>query len=222
MSMSWITNKPVFVCFTVYAVTFALLGQNALRRYGKKNSGGSPRWRNALGLLPQVVVMPSLLLWSVASPTWASVAERTFVYIFASLLIFDFFTLQLNATMVMHHSVCLGGHAYALANAPEAFWYYFAAVAALEAGSGTSCVWWLAGDIMGGRTPPSLDTLYKAGMSLSNAVCVWCLVNWSLTAASLGTAARLLPIPITAALIHGRQAEMMGIMKHGRSASTTG
>ena len=205
----------------IYAITFALLGQFALRRYGSKNSGGSPRWRNALGLLPQVIVMPSLLSWSLASSTWAPVAERTFVYIFPSLLIFDFLALQLNTTMVLHHSVCLLGHIYAFLNAPEAFWYYFAAVVLLEAGSGTSCIWWLIGDILG-SPPPSCSTLYKVGMSLSNAMCVWCLANWSLAAGSLGLAGRIMPIPITAVLIHGRQTEMMGIMKHGRGACTTG
>ena len=154
-------------------------------------------------------------------PSWTDVFERTFVYVFASLLIFDFLALQLNATMVAHHGVCLAGHAYAFWSAPEAFWYYFAAVAVLEAGSGTSCIWWLVGDICE-KPPPFLDTLYARGMSLSNALCVYCMLTWSATATSLGLIGRTVPIALTAGLLYGRQAEMLNLMRHGRSACTTG
>ena len=217
-----ITNKPVATAFAIYAISFAILGQFALKRYGAANSGGSPRWRNALGLLPQVIVLPSLVFASLFVPSWAAVFERTFVYVFASLLIFDFFTLELNSTMVAHHAVCLGGHAFAFCSAPEAFWYYFAAVAALEAGSGTCCFWWLVGDIYPTKPHEFCDMLYKAGMSFSNAVCVYCLLAWSTTATSLGLLGRCVPIFITAGLIYGRQAEMMNVMKNGRGAATTG
>lgn len=208
--------------FAIYCSIFACALLVTVKRFGSENSGGSPRWRNALGLLPQVVVMPGLLAASVVLPSWAAIAERTFVYVFASLLIFDFFALKLNGTMVAHHGVCLAGHAYAVWSAPEVFWYYFAAVAALEAGSGTSCIWWLVGDLYPSKPQPICDALYARGMSLSNALCVCCLLTWSAKATSLGLVGRTAPVLITGVLIYMRQIEMSNIMQRGRAACSTG
>lgn len=206
------------VALTVgYLITFMAVAQLARTRVGSANMGGSPQWRNALGLLPQLIVLPTLLLASL-HPPWTLTAQQVFINVFAGLLVFDFAVLKLNLLMVLHHGTCLLGHAYAIKLAPEAFPCYFAAVAALEAGSGCSCAWWLWGD----QQPQFCTAAYKAGMTLSNMLATAGLLAWSKNASSLPLAGRVGPILITAALIYFRQAEMDALLKYGRGACKTG
>ena len=200
-----------------YVIAFTFAHRWTVKRFGCVSVGGSPRWRNALGLLPQLVVLPFLLLLSVAAPSVALACERAFVIVFASILLFDFAVLELAPMLQLHHATCLVGHGFALWRAPEAFADYHAAVVALEVGSGLSSVWWLWGEVTSFPTP-----LYAVGMTASNGAAAWAALTWSMQAASLPVAARAVPLIITAALIYLRQVEMHNLLRYGRSACTTG
>ena len=167
--------------------------------------------------MPQVVVMPSLLLAGWVHPPWSLTAQSVFVNVFPSLLLIDFATMKLNIMVAAHHAVCLCGHTFAVLTAPESFWFYFAGVVALEAGSGTACAWWLFGE-----TRPKLSMTYALGMTASNVLAAAAQLIWSLSATSLSLPLRVVPTLVTAVLIYFRQIEMQNLMRGGRAASGTG
>mmetsp|Transcript_52111 Transcript_52111/g.111467 ORF Transcript_52111/g.111467 Transcript_52111/m.111467 type:complete len:222 (-) Transcript_52111:187-852(-) len=211
-------RQPVPLFTAAYAIGFMAAYRHARRTFGSANNGGSPRWRNALGPLPQTVVLPLLLLARFALPSTASEAvDKCFIGVFASLMLFDFVMLELNPMMIAHHGTCLAGHTFAILTAPEAFVSYFASVVALEVGSGFSCWWWLWGD-----TNPALTPLYAYGMTVSNCFAFAGLLNWSYSASSLRAAARYGPIAITSILVYMRQLEMHNVVSHGRDKASTG
>jgi len=184
---------------------------------GTKLDGGSPRWRNFLGLLPQVCVMPSLWVASVLVPGSASVFAAVFANVFGSMLLFDLCAIKYNAMMLAHHWLCLAGHCFAMSVAPEAFGRYFGAVVALELGSATSCSWWM----WGGEWPRALDALYGGGMTLSNGLGAAQLLRWAHGATSLPLLARCAPVPIVATLLFFRQKEMLSLLRFGRAVCST-
>jgi hypothetical protein len=94
-------RQPVPLFTAAYAVAFAACYRHAWRTFGCANSGGSPRWRNALGQLPQTIVLPTLLLARAAVPSASAVIDTCFSRVFASLMLFDLSVLRLNATMLV-------------------------------------------------------------------------------------------------------------------------
>lgn len=201
----------------VYGIAFLRAYRRAASEHGSADLGGTPRWRAALGVLPQIVSMPALLCARLALPAWASpTCDHCFVHVFASLLIFDLAVIELNHMLLLHHGVCLAGHAFAIGTAPEAFVYYHAGVVALEAGSGISSVWWLWGENAHWPTP-----LYQFGMSASNAIAGLAALGWSVAAASLPVVGRATPVLIIAALLYMRQLEMHNLTHYGRAMAST-
>lgn len=161
-SLSPLRAPPALLFTACYAVAVTVGYRRTVAIFGRENSGGSPRWRNALGTLTQWVTMPSLLLSRLLlapAQTYEPIVDSCFVNVFASFMLFDFAVLDLNPMMIAHHGTCLLGHLYAACTAPEAFVHYFTSVVALELGSGCSCVWWLWGELKG-RYPRMLTPLY--------------------------------------------------------------
>lgn len=219
-ALSSILQEPTLAFSSAYALTFTCGYRYAVRKFGSVLQGGTPRWRNILGLLPQLVVMPSVLVVRAAVPSAAAACDAIFARVFGSLIIFDFAAYRLGKTMVMHHAVCLAGHALAISTAPAAFGFYHAAVVALEVGSGTSCMWWAWGETALRRSAPSL---YAIGMSTSNALAAVALLGWSAAARpSLSPAVRAVPALITAYLVYLRQVEMQNLLRYGKDSSSTG
>ena len=151
------------------ALTYAI-AQEALRLVfaalvGWDDTGGTPRWRCYMQMLPHVAVLPLIVTCAVREDPSRSLRrrgercadvgfglpERAFAYIFGYALLADFvYALAWPAVVIMsplvavHHAACLIGHAYAAAASAAAFPSYMAAVAALELGSAASNVFVLA------------------------------------------------------------------------------
>lgn len=208
-----ITARPVAVLSSLYAVAFACVRSYAFKAFGHELQGTTPAWRNCLGLLPQVCVLPPLWLWSTLMPAHAATAEGVFINVFGSIMVFDLCAMRLSGLMLAHHLVCLGGHAYAVRFAPEAFWAYFASVVALEFGSAASCQWWLFRK----QRPRSSNMVYAVGHTLSNVLATIALLMWARDATTLNMVARAAPVPLTSILIYYRQKEMHALVLHGKS-----
>lgn len=213
-----VNDLTVRMATAAYAVAYAAGFKYAVVKMGHENSGGSPKWRNYLGLMPQVLLMPGCLLAAMLMPTHGATLEKIFVNIFAGLIIFDLAAIRYNAMMLAHHITCLLGHIFAVSFAPEAFSSYFASVVALEAGSATSCSWWLWGD----KRPRALAALYAVGMTISNMLATVALLFWAHRATTLPMAVRSVPVVITSVLMYFRQAEMHALVRGGRDNSSTG
>ena len=139
-SLSPLRAPPALLFTACYAVAVTVGYRRTVAIFGRENSGGSPRWRNALGTLTQWVTMPSLLLSRLLlapAQTYEPIVDSCFVNVFASFMLFDFAVLDLNGMMIAHHGTCLLGHLYAACTAPEAFVHYFTSVVALELLEGT-------------------------------------------------------------------------------------
>lgn len=201
-------DQPVVAATTIYAIAFEAVRRRSIAVYGHQNLGGTPRWRSVLGILPQAVVMPGLFLMSLR-PGDEAWTRQVFINVFASLLLFDFAAMKLNGMMILHHGTCLLGHAYATLTAPEAFTSYFASVVALEAGSSTSCAWWIWGEK---RLPKTMTAMYTIGMTASNVLAALALGRWCQHATSLPVVARGAPVLITSVLIFVRQKEMVSVL----------
>jgi len=216
---SLVAEQPAAFTTAIYCVAFEVARRRAVAALGSENLGGTPKWRSVVGLIPQAVVMPSLLIASWLVPTARDWAQQMFINVFGALLLFDFAALSLNPMMIAHHGTCLAGHVYAALTAPEAFGFYFASVVALEAGSATSCAWWVWGEE---RFPRALTAAYVVGMTISNLLAIWALLRWYGHATSLPLIGRGAPVLITAVLVYFRQAEMHHVVYRGRGASSTG
>ena len=144
-------------------LSYAVLQEGARlvlsRLVGWEDTGGTPRWRCYMQMLPHLVVLPLCVACSVTSDPTRSLRrrgercadggfglpERVFAYVFGYALLADFayalaWPAILSPLVAAHHAACLLGHAYAAAASAAAFPSYMATVVALELGSATSNV----------------------------------------------------------------------------------
>ena len=184
--------------------------------FGSRNEGGTPRWFNVLNLIPQMIVMPVLLLCSKVNAELSESCQRLFFAIFAHKILTDFSSVSLSKAMFIHHTTCLMGHMYAFVVAPEASDDYHMAVTVFEVGSGACNIWWSWRHIH----PPVIDCLYAGMMTISNIIGYAACMSWALHAVSLHLASRALSVSIVLCLIHWRQKEMRAVL-HDRNAYTT-
>ena len=179
---------------------------------GWEDTGGTPRWRCYMQMLPHVLVLPLCVVCAVRSDPTRSLRrrgercadvglglpERTFGYIFGYALLADFayalaWPAILSRLVTAHHVVCLLGHAYTVTATASAFPTYMAAVSALELGSASSNLFVLAL----AHAPRTAAYVYAAVMTASNLASIALLVLWVRRARPLGRVARGLPAFIT-------------------------
>ena len=202
--------------------------------YGTDNCGGTPCWRAALVLLPQLAILPvataiaarehkSLRQWCTDCETnGLRTAARVSVFVFYAFLLVDllyaYFIRQtyadgtpvvvLRKLMIDHHVVCLLGHLYATSLCPKVSRPCFVfAITCLEFGSGMSNVFWL----LKPTAHAGLGALaYLVGMTISNVTTTILTWFWNVRAREGG--AHLLrrwpPMCVWFFLIYLRQKEV--------------
>ena len=212
------------------AASFAI--QEALRRplfniFGEDDCGGTPRWRSALVLFPQVISMGSTCAYAAHSVGWSmqrwaddcamnglSAAARGSIYCFYAYLLSDLLywwfmpppPLMMRDLMVIHHVVCILGTIYATDFCPRvALPSFVVSIVCLEFGSAFSNAYHLFRDSPG--IVEYFKPTYFVGMCCSNAACCVWLYQWHIRSRSAGlsTIRRWVPILITLVLVGMRQ-----------------
>ena len=89
----------------------------------------------------------------------------SFLFIFASIMLLDFITIEMSRLIVIHHLVCLLGHSLAAFAFPEGFPWYFAGAVSFEIGTG---FWNLNDAIAWKYGKNNFDYLNVVIMTLSN------------------------------------------------------
>jgi len=176
------------------------LASGALLARANEPASGAPRWRAALGFYLQCSLGGLFVLFHAAGRARSSaLVGQLFILIFGGFLLYDFVVLDIRPALAVHHVVCLLGHAYVVVfvgSRDAAFYWYFAGVVALEAGSAACNAWCL--------WPSHSLPIYVVGMTASNAASIACVRRWALgTAAS--RRARVISVTVTVLLICVRQ-----------------
>ena len=170
------------VLILVWLLVHLAAYQSWSRVLGSAIIGGAPRWRSAVGLITQVIILPVLKIASMRDDMHACSAPcfshddvnatgNAFAVIFPLLMLLDFFLCQLSPLIMAHHLVCILGHLYACTAAQRAFPAYFGGVVALELGSAANGLYCLLPNTFRARHLLVL-------MTLSNLAALGCVSLW--------------------------------------------
>lgn len=167
-------------------------------------ASGAPRWRAVIGLFFQATIFSLFAIFTArgsggAPSRLGAVAGELFLLVFAAFMLYDFAVLDMRPVLQAHHYACLVCHAYAasLGTRDAAFRWYFAGVAALEAGSAACNLWCLY--------PADALWFYVVGMTVSNFASVDCVRRWAKSTTVASRTGRVLSVTVLVVLAAIRQ-----------------
>jgi hypothetical protein len=214
-----------------YGVLQETLRRPALDVFGTGDCGGTPCWRAGLVFLPQVLIMPTLIIvahsrhrslkdWCAAcAAKGLDAVGQGLVAIFYAFLLMDVLyhalmqpVVVLRPLMILHHIVCLAGHFYATRFCPrESMPCYLTAIGVLEVGSAACNAFhmWKHSYVQ------LVSIVYLVVMCASNAWGLWLARTWNARAREGGATAyrRWLPMAIWFTLIFLRQKELYRLVR---------
>jgi len=162
-----LTGEIWGACWLAGQLVISFLGAKI---FGSVDAGGMPRWRSAVGLPTQAVILPLQLCLSGGEASTVSAAA--FRYVFPSYMLLDFALLKVEPLLTCHHLACLLGHWVVCSFTPEGFSTYFAGVVSLEAGSACLNFYWLSPEVRW------RGWFCLVGMTSSNLCAAWVLFRW--------------------------------------------
>ena len=211
------TGSAVYTAGLISASTFFKL------EFGNLVEGhfadGAPRWRCALGMVTQTLILPALFITSwiqhtgmmrAWGRTWAASAgggaDWLFVFVFVAFMLADWAIVEVRMVMGLHHVACIIGHLFGAFLTPEGFPFSFAGAVVLELGSATCNLYCLY--------PSSTAAMmgYLATVSATHVVALASLAGWYRTIQSRG--GRLFAVTLTVALVMLRQREAHKALHH--------
>jgi len=177
-------EKGAYVAVVWLLATFATLPM--LKGFFSETiiNNSNPRWKCFQSMGNQFFFFPVLfgIAWHLNDDmaSWSKRSQRgtcdpatwAFKYIFAMYLCLDFLLYTPSPLILVHHAICLIGHAFSMLFSRGSFPSYFASVVALELGSGSSNIWFAFPD----RT--WADVVFLFGMAFSNVMGLQMAWHW--------------------------------------------
>ena len=199
---NWLRDQHVgLLVGAVFCATQEALRRPAAELFGEEDAGGTPRWRNALVLFPQLVGMSSLCLAAKLDHGWSlrrwcedckssgmCAKSYAIVYVFLAYLFTDMLYWYLmppppvimRDLMVVHHVVCICGTLYATQGfcVQAATPSFIEGVCVLEFGSACSNLFALYRNDDSAELVLRVKQLYFLGMCFSNSYGAYCTTAW--------------------------------------------